>query len=78
MTYVRKVRLQYEKTEPAKRCRLGPELVSRLTDKAWQATFEIDHARLSGKNGAKCMIGYLRDRLWRAPVPDAGHALRIC
>lgn len=71
-----KVRLQYEKTEPPKRCRLGPELVvSRLTDKAWQATFEIDHQRLSGKYGAKYMIGYLRDRLCRAPVPDAGARL---
>ena len=73
--YVRKVRLQYEKTEPSKRCRLGPELVSRLTDKAWQASFEIDHARLSGRYGAKYMISYLRERLCQAPVPDAGARL---
>lgn len=73
--YVRKVRLQFEKTEPHKRNRLGPELVSRLTFKAWQATLEIDHQRLSRKHGAKYMIQFLLDRLCRAPVPDAGARL---
>ncbi|CAK9031623.1 unnamed protein product, partial [Durusdinium trenchii] len=73
--FVRKVRLQYEKTQPSKRYLLGPELVSRLTDKAWQASYEIDHDRLSGRHGVKYMLSFLRDKLCRAPVPDAGARL---
>ena len=73
--YVRKVRFQWEKTPAAKRFHLGPELASRLTDKAWQATYDIDHGRLSGKYGVKYLIGFLRDKLCTAPVPDAGARL---
>ena len=73
--YVRKVRLQYEKTALEKRYLLGPELVSRLTDRAWEACFEIDHGRLQGQHGAKFLLTHLRDRLCRAPVPDAGARL---
>ena len=34
LDYVKRVRLQYERTEPKKRCLLGAELASRLTGKA--------------------------------------------
>ena len=41
--YVKRVRFQYEKTEPRKRRLLGAELASRLTNRAWEVTAaEID------------------------------------
>ena len=73
--YVRKVRLQFEKTKESRRRMLGPELASRLTDKAWQAIYDIDHKRLASPSGAKYLLTFLRDKLCRAPVPDAGARL---
>lgn len=73
--YVRKVRLQWEKTPDYKKRHLAPELASRLTDKAWQALYDIDHARLSKRSGTKYLLAFLRDKLCQAPVPDAGARL---
>ena len=74
-TYVRKVRLQYEQTPSHKRKLLGPRLALRLTDKAWDITQSINHDELRRPNGAKYLLLFLRERLGRTPVPDAGQRL---
>ena len=73
--YARKVRLQWEKTAPHKRRQLGPELASRLTGRAWAVTPALDHRLLNKKNGTKYLLGFLRDRLCRTAIPDAGARL---
>eukprot|EP00435_Cladocopium_sp_Y103_P026888 s2772_g6.t1 len=70
--YVRRVRLVFEKTRRRRRKHLGPELVAQLTGKAWVITQEVDHARLTQKDGAKYLIEFLEMKLGRIPVPDAG------
>lgn len=74
-TYVRKVRLQYEQTPKKKRRLLGPRLALRLTDKAWDITQSLDHVALRQPNGAKYLLIYLRERLGKTPVPDAGQKI---
>ena len=54
--YVRKVRLQFEKTRRRRRKYLGPELVSPLTGRAWTVTQEVEHDRLLRPDGAKYLI----------------------
>ena len=73
--YTRKVRLQYEKTEPHKRKLLAPELASRLTGRAWTVTAELDYAKLSTRSGVKYLLEFLRSRLCQTAVPDAGARL---
>ena len=73
--YCRKVRLQYVKTPRKKRSLLGPELASRLTHKAWTVTAELDHYKLSKKNGVKYLLMFLKEKLCRTAVPDAGARL---
>ena len=73
--YTRKVRLQFEKTPAHKRKHLGPDLASRLTGRAWAVTPSLDHRLLSKKNGTKYLLRFLRDRLCRTAVPDAGARL---
>eukprot|EP00435_Cladocopium_sp_Y103_P048288 s2970_g14.t1 len=70
--YVRKVRVVFEKTRRRRRKHLGPELVAQLTGKAWTITQEVDHARLTAKDGARYLIEFLETKLGRIPVPDAG------
>ena len=74
-TYVRKVRFHYEQTPKSKRKLLGPRLASKLTDKAWDILQSIDHEELRRPNGAKYLLLYLRERLGKTPVPDAGQKL---
>ena len=73
--YARKVRLQFEKTAAHKRRQLGPELASRLTGRAWAVTPSLDHKLLNKRNGAKYLLRFLRDRLCRTAIPDAGARL---
>ena len=73
--YTRKVRLQWEKTPKHKRYLLGPELASRLTGRAWSVTPSLNHQELGKKNGTKYLPRFLRDRLCRTAVPDAGARL---
>lgn len=73
--YTRKVRLQWEKTPKHKRYLLGPELASRLTGRAWSVTPSLNHQELGKKNGTKYLLSFLRDRLCRTAVPDAGARL---
>eukprot|EP00435_Cladocopium_sp_Y103_P064584 s563_g26.t1 len=76
LEYVKRVRFQYERTEPKKRCLLGAELVSRLTGRAWDvASADIDHHLLQQQDGAAYLLRFLEDRLCKAPVPDTGQRL---
>ena len=74
--YVKRVRFQYERTEPKKRKLLGAELASRLTGRAWEITAaEIDHGRLQEADGAAYLLRFLEDKLGKAPIPDTGQRL---
>ena len=73
--YSRKVRLQWEKTEKKKRHLLGAELASRLSGRAWAMVPSLDHRKLQKRNGTKYLLRFLRDRLCRTAVPDAGARL---
>ena len=74
--YVKRVRLQYERTPYRKRALLGAELAGRLTGRAWDVTSaEIDHGELQKSTGAAYLLRFLEDRLCKAPVPDTGQRL---
>ena len=74
--YVKRVRLQYERTEYHKRKYLGAGLASRLTGRAWEvASSELDHHQLSKPDGAAYLLRYLESRLCKAPIPDTGQLL---
>ena len=76
LDYVKRVRLQYEGTEPKKRCLLGAELASRLTGKAWDITSaEVDHSRLQRADGAAYLLSFLEERFCKTPIPDVGQRL---
>ena len=70
--FVRRVRLLYERTARRKRRQIGPSVVAQLKDKAWTITQEIDHHKLTRRDGAVYLLEFLRDRLGRSPVPDIG------
>ena len=70
--FVRRVRLLYERTARRKRRQIGPSVVAQLKDKAWIITQEIDHHKLTRRDGAVYLLEFLRDRLGRSPVPDIG------
>lgn len=62
--YVKRVRLQYEKTEWRKRGLLGAELASRLTGRAWDvASAELNHDKLQQPDGAAYLLHFLEERL---------------
>ena len=74
--YVKRVRLQYERTEWRKRSLLGAELASRLTGRAWDvASSELDHDKLQRQDGAAYLLQFLEERLCKAPIPDTGQRL---
>eukprot|EP00435_Cladocopium_sp_Y103_P051922 s1141_g16.t1 len=74
--YVKRVRFQFEKTEPRKRRLLGAELASRLTNRAWEITAaEVDHAQLQRSDGAAYLLKFLEEKLCKAPIPDTGQRL---
>ena len=73
--YARKVRLQWKKTPDRKKKYLAPDLASRLTGRAWSVTPDLEHAKLSKKNGTKYLLKFLQSRLCRTAVPDAGARL---
>ena len=76
LEYVKRVRLQYERTEVKKRHLLGAELASRLTGRAWDiVSSEVDHGQLQRKDGPAYLLHFLEDRLCKAPVPDTGQRL---
>ena len=62
-------------TPPHKRKRLGPDLASRLTGRAWSIIPALDHEKLAKKNGTKYLLKFLQQRLCRTAVPDAGARL---
>eukprot|EP00439_Symbiodinium_sp_Y106_P078915 s1939_g17.t1 len=70
--FVRRVRLLYEKTTRKKRRQLGPSLVSQLRDRAWTITQDINHQRLTRRDGCVYLLEFLRERLGRSPIPDIG------
>ena len=70
--YVRRVRLVFERTRRRRRKHLGPDLVAQLTGRAWVITQEIDHTKLTQRDGARYLIEFLEEKLARVPVPDAG------
>ena len=73
---VKRVRLQFERTERKKRHLLGAELASRLTGKAWDiVSAEINHADLQRRDGPAYLLRFLEERLSKAPVPDTGQRL---
>ncbi|CAE7779651.1 RE2, partial [Symbiodinium microadriaticum] len=74
-TYVRKVRLYWERTAPKKRRQIGAELASRLTGRAWDVSADLDHGRLQEREGATYLLEYLELRLGRSPIPDLGTRL---
>ena len=74
--YVKRVRLQFERTEYHKRRFLGPELASRLTGRAWDVTSaDIDHRQLQQPEGCAYLLRFLEDRLCKTPIPDLGQRL---
>ena len=76
LEYVKRVRLQYERTEYRKRGLLGAELASRLTSRAWDiASAELDHNQLQKPDGAAYLLRFLEQRLCKAPIPDTGQRL---
>ena len=76
LDYVKRVRVQYERTEVKKRHLLGAELASRLTGKAWDiVSAEVDHGQLQRRDGPAYLLRFLEDRLCKAPVPDTGQRL---
>ena len=76
LEYVKRVRLQYERTEYRKRGLLGAELASRLTGRAWDiASAELDHNQLQKPDGAAYLLRFLEQRLCKAPIPDTGQRL---
>lgn len=76
LEYVKRVRLQYERTEYRKRGLLGAELASRLTGRAWDiASAELDHNELQKSDGAAYLLRFLEQRLCKAPIPDTGQRL---
>lgn len=69
LEYVKRVRLQYERTEPRKRKLLGAELASRLSGRAWDVTSaEVDHERLQKPDGAAYLLTFLEERLCKTVV----------
>ena len=70
--FVRRVRLLYEKTTRKKRRQLGPSIVSQLRDRAWTITQDINHQRLTRRDGCVYLLEFLRERLGRSPIPDIG------
>ena len=70
--YVRRVRLAWERTEKKKRSLLGPDLVSRLKGKAWEAAVEVDHEPLCRRTGARYLLRFLEERLLKTAIPDLG------
>ena len=70
--FVRCVRLLYEKTPRKKRRQLGPSIVSRLRARAWTITQDVNHAKLTRRDGCVYLLEFLRDRLGRSPIPDIG------
>ena len=76
LEYVKRVRLQYERTEYKKKHLLGAELTSRLTGRAWDvASADVDHGLLQRPDGAAYLLKFLEERLCKAPVPDTGQRL---
>ncbi|CAK9111156.1 unnamed protein product, partial [Durusdinium trenchii] len=76
LEYVKRVRLQFERTEKKRRCLLGAELASRLTGRAWDiVSAEVDHSQLQKRDGAAYLLRFLEERLCKAPVPDTGQRL---
>lgn len=62
LDYVKRVRLQYERTPHRKRKLLGAELASRLTGRAWDVTSaDIDHERLQQRDGPASSNSWNRD-----------------
>ena len=70
--YVRRVRLAWERTEKKKGTLLGPDLVSRLKGKAWEAAVEVNHEALCRRTGARYLLRFLEERLLKTAIPDLG------
>jgi len=49
--FARRLRLVWDGTKKKNRRKLGPKVVQRLRDKAWDATVAIDNAKLRQHEG---------------------------
>ena len=73
---MKRVRLQYERTQSKRWRFLGPELASRLTGRAWEvASAELDHRVLSRPDGAAYLLKFLEKKLCKTPIPETGQRL---
>ena len=70
--YARRVRLCHSQTLEHKRHTLGPRLVLKLKNKAWEVAATVDHSRVASSCGAQYLLQFLREKLGRLPVPDVG------
>ena len=70
--YTRRVKLCHAQTSEYKRHLLGPKLVLKLKGKAWEIAAMVDDEQLSSQSGAQYLLGFLRQRLGRLPIPDLG------
>ena len=74
--YVKRGRLQYERTPVKKRSLLGAELASRLTGRAWDVvSADLDHQRLQKPDGPAYLLQFLEQKLGKGPIPDSGQRL---
>ena len=73
--FIRRVRLLWDATKKRNKKKLGPKVVQRLTDKAWDATNEIDHTKLKQSDGLLYLVKFLEERVCKTAIPDAGSRL---
>ena len=73
--YSRRVRLAAAQTPMHKRYTLGPKLVLKLREKAWEIAASVDFQLLSQSDGAQYLLSFLKSRLGRLPIPDLGQHL---
>ena len=73
--YSRRVRLCYQQTPAHKRYTLGPKLVLKLKGKAWEIASSVNYEELESNSGTQYLLGFLRARLGRLPIPDVGQHL---
>ena len=65
--YIRRVHFMRERTRRRRRRDFAPDLVAQQTGEAWVITPEIDHTKLTQKDGADYLIGFVGDRLATSP-----------
>jgi len=75
LVYARRARKYLETTKRSERYLCGPRLESRLTGKVEAATERCRGGWLSDDNGVERLLAYLREKVGRQALPDAGARL---